>query len=371
MRLRLVGLAGATVLMGLSEATSAGADAADRPSGAPTQGRCAGAASRDAARPCRNPALRTAVRPTPTQAVLEPPPPCEGDTKKVGTLYPCIFGPSADARPTDEVALLGDSHAGHWRAAVRYVAQQRGWRGTSLTRSGCAFSTATRALPEPARSRCRTWNAEVLAWFERHPEVHTIFVSASATLAVEVPQGRSAFEHRVEGYLRAWRSLPASVTRIIVLRDTPKRSLRTLDCIEAGIAARRPVDTACAVPRANVLPPDPQAVATSRARGSRIRLADLSAFFCSSRLCSPVVGGVLVNKDQDHMTTAFSLSLGPFVLRRVERLGPFALRRSLTSDQGKEMAEHAKFTLDSGLQPSSTVTTVRALPFLPRPPPDT
>jgi hypothetical protein len=33
-----------------------------------------------------------------------------------------------------------------------------------------------------------------------------------------------------------------------------------------------------------------------------------------------VIGGVLVHKDVDHITTQFSESLGPFLLRHVKRL---------------------------------------------------
>ena len=41
---------------------------------------------------------------------------------------------------------------------------------------------------------------------------------------------------------------------------------------------------------------------------------------CDRRRCFPVVGGVLVHKDGSHLTTPFATSLGPFLLRSVERL---------------------------------------------------
>ena len=54
------------------------------------------------------------------------------------------------------------------------------------------------------------------------------------------------------------------------------------------------------------------------ARGARV--VDLTRQFCGRRYCFPVVGGVLVHRDADHLTQLFAHTLGPFVLRRVGRL---------------------------------------------------
>jgi hypothetical protein len=47
----------------------------------------------------------------------------------------------------------------------------------------------------------------------------------------------------------------------------------------------------------------------------RVRLVDLTRFFCDGRRCFAVVGGALVNRDVSHMTTAFATTLGPYLLR--------------------------------------------------------
>src|SRR4051812_16101266 len=84
--------------------------------------RCYGAASRDRLRPCENPALRLRVIPSPTQALLVPNAPCwllPADD----VLRPCWFG-AARPQAQAEVALLGDSHAMAWRAALAAVARR-------------------------------------------------------------------------------------------------------------------------------------------------------------------------------------------------------------------------------------------------------
>src|SRR3977135_3748817 len=81
---------------------------------------CFGAATRDPdpAHACHNPDLRLLVRPTPLEAQITPSAPC---TELEPVINVCAFG--APASPaTSTVALVGDSHAGHWRAALDVVA---------------------------------------------------------------------------------------------------------------------------------------------------------------------------------------------------------------------------------------------------------
>ena len=49
-----------------------------------------------------------------------------------------------------------------------------------------------------------------------------------------------------------------------------------------------------------------------------MRLIDLSDFMCTATQCAPVVGGVLVLRDEDHLTRAFSQTLGPYLLRALD-----------------------------------------------------
>src|SRR3954466_12370685 len=86
--------------------------------------RCFGAPARDPWAPCANPALRTTVTPTPPEALLTPNAPCRL-TQMDALVSPCLFGLDGG----DEVALIGDSHAEHWRAALEVVAQAKRWRG--------------------------------------------------------------------------------------------------------------------------------------------------------------------------------------------------------------------------------------------------
>ncbi|MDO9355055.1 MAG: SGNH hydrolase domain-containing protein [Solirubrobacteraceae bacterium] len=268
------------------------------------QPRCFGAASRDPQRPCSNPALRTLVVPTPSDAVITPNAPCE-PTDEPGLAHPCTFGrPTAPGR--EHVLLVGDSHASHWRGALEVVAQTDGWSGTSITRSGCPFTVRPNAQDDRRDKACARWFAAARRWLVAHPEVETIYTSSH--VLADTPERR-------KDYQRTWASLPKSVKRIYVIRDTPKVDYAQAPCVSRRLRYGLPAGLACSQPRKTNLPPDPNAAAARTSGQSRVRPIDLTRFFCGQERCLAVVGSVLVRKDNEHMTNDFSTTLGPYLRR--------------------------------------------------------
>ncbi|QEC49539.1 hypothetical protein FSW04_19495 [Baekduia soli] len=279
---------------------------------------CFGAATRDPGRPCVNARLRTEVVPDPGQAPTLPNTPC---TLVAGSPDVCEFGVAAD-RATQTVALVGDSHAGHWRGALEVVARAHRWHGVSITHTSCPLSKAVRNLSGQDRfGACVRWKREVFGWFHRHPEIHTIFVAGlSGGVGVFPSAGRTRFETSVAGYRAAWRALPRSVHHIVVIRDTPKMRWTTNACVARAAAQGRAPGTACAVPRSARLDPDPLVTAARRLHSPRVQVVDLTRLFCGESSCYPVIGGALVFRDENHMTAVFSATLGPFLRRAVDGL---------------------------------------------------
>lgn len=264
---------------------------------------CFGAASRDAAHPCHDAALDRAVSPTPQEAIRLPNETCTRVHSGLPSV--CEFGAPADAPQT--VALIGDSHAAHWRAALEPVALARGWHGVSLTRRGCPLSTAVPVLPASLLGDCLSWRQTIPDWLAAHPEIATVFVSEHRPPVI----GGLAAE--VVGYLRAWRSLPESVRQIVVLRDTPKRPASALRCVMNAITKQLPAGNRCGVPRRRALGTDPAAIAARRTRSARVTLVDLTRLMCDAARCYPVVGGALVQKDQTHLTPTFAATMAPYL----------------------------------------------------------
>jgi hypothetical protein len=298
--------------------TSSGQDAAPTAAAEIQSQRCFGAASRDPERRCVNKALRYAVVPTPAEAKAAQNYPCT-PMERADELYACVFGARRE-EAVKTIALIGDSHAGHWRAALDHVAEQRRWHAISLTQTGCPLTRATPILRGRLREDCLQWNRELVPWLARHSEISTVFVSQHGA-KVAVPPGETQESTQIKGFRDAFRALPPSVEQIVVIRDTPWSTHTAPACIERAVAERRRPDLACAIPRRRSLRPDLQAVAARRMKSPRVRLVNLTPFFCDRRHCFPVVGGALVHKDGGHITQVFSRTLGPYLGRAVDRLG--------------------------------------------------
>jgi hypothetical protein len=313
---RLLLLAAAALTIG--SAATAAAQYQFQVSGA----RCFGAAARDPQAPCVNPGLAYTVLPSPAEALITPSPACLAP-QYTSAMSVCQFGASA-AQAKATVALVGDSHAWHWKPAVEILAQREGWRGVSITRSSCPFSRSTATLSGALRVQCVRWNQAVISWFDAHPEVSTVFVSEHSGSPVTNTRQRAVLDRMVAGDIAAFQALPASVKHIIVIRDTPLNRFDTLTCVERAQARHLHAGSACALPRSSALDrrADAALLAARAVSSSRVRFVDLTPFFCDARLCYPVVGGVLVYRDIGHMTDAFSVSLGPYLLRAVARILP-------------------------------------------------
>jgi peptidoglycan/LPS O-acetylase OafA/YrhL len=281
--------------------------------------KCFGAAARDPRRTCVNGKLSRTVVPTPVQAPKMDNAPCEVVETR-GKVRVCAFGAGA-APGVRQVALIGDSHASHWRSAMAVLVKDKGWRGLSITHTSCPYSAATAIIPQPARGECLQWKRDVKAWLVRHPEVDTAFFGEHSGGAVVRPPGKSLWQAQVNGYANAWKTLPASVRHILVLRDTPKMRSATMDCVQKALDAHRDAGRACAQPRSRALEPDPAAVAAAHFPGSRVKTIDMTRLLCDKKSCFPVIGGALVYKDVHHFTSVFATTLGPFVQRRVAALG--------------------------------------------------
>lgn len=314
----------AACLIGLGTAGLAQGQTAAKPPARPPA--CFGAAARDQLHPCSNSALRLRATPTPDDATIEPNSECTPVSLRVKP-FVCSFGftPPAGAQPAATVALVGDSHAAHWRAALAPIAFFRQWAGRSLTRSSCPFSTTTPVLDKETKRACLAWNPQVQRWFRRHREVSTMFISEHIQVRVEDSRKRGQFEAKVRGYMNQWSRLPASVRQIVVIKDTPRATGRTADCVTEALAAKKRPGSACAIPRTFAVKKDPAVEAVRRLNSPRYLAVDLTRYFCSSRYCLPVIGGALVFKDPGHITRIYGETLAPYLERELEQLPPFRL----------------------------------------------
>jgi hypothetical protein len=259
------------------------------------------------------------VVPTPEEARTGQNSPCR-PANRTAELYPCYFGLAAEEAERS-IALVGDSHAGHWRAAIDVIAHERRWHGVSLTQTGCPMTRATPILQGSRRDDCLAYNEAIGPWLRRHPEVTRVFMSQHGGKVVAEP-GQSQRAAQIDGFRRAFTELPESVEQVVIIRGTPWSTSTAPACLAAAVRRGMRTDRACALPRKRALRADLAAVAARRLRSERVKVVDLTRFMCGPKRCFPVVGGALVHKDTGHITQVFSRTLGPYLARHLDRAIP-------------------------------------------------
>jgi len=221
------------------------------------------------------------------------------------TAHPvCTFGdPAGDVR----VALIGNSHAGHWQPALASIADDHGWRLDTYLASQCY----TVDLPlefgsDRATRNCRAWNKWALATLTGGDYDLVVMSDRTFQQIVGVKaKDKAAVAQRA--YADTLRQITASGTPVLVLRDVPAASVEVPDCVAAHLDD---VD-ACASPEKLAVQDDPLNAAALADSSQLVDTLDLTDRFCRDGRCHFVIGGLIAYFDHGHMTTTFARTLVP------------------------------------------------------------
>ncbi|MDT0275043.1 acyltransferase family protein [Blastococcus goldschmidtiae] len=224
-------------------------------------------------------------------------------------LRQCVFGdPDGDV----SIALVGNSHAGHWLPALQTIAERRSWRITTFLASECTISTT------PVQ-----WDSErkTEGCLDRSARVVDQTVDGDFDLVVVSERnGRPAVGHDaadshdqwVKGYRGPVAAWSAADLPVLVLHDTATPGA-TLSSVPDCIAANPEDFETCSGPRGRWVPEDPLVQAAREQRDEDIAAVDLNDMLCEETTCHSVIGGVLVYYDASHMTATFSRTLAPYL----------------------------------------------------------
>jgi hypothetical protein len=240
------------------------------------------------------------------------------------TVEQCRFGPASGGTRT--IALIGDSHAAHWRPAFEKVARERGWTVHVMTKAGCSVSdidvwlSATKTVDRA----CATWREQVLERVENLPGLDAVVVGRFKSYVdrVVAPDGKVADGAEMEqlweaGSKRTFDRLRKAAPRVVVLRDVPWPKGDVPACL-----SQHPDDTeACGNSRAESVGLDePLVRAERRAAPGLVRFVDLNDVMCPGDPCQVVSpAGRIMFRDSHHVTMGYSESLWQVVAHRVEK----------------------------------------------------
>ncbi|MFV2102431.1 acyltransferase family protein [Micromonospora sp. LOL_024] len=217
------------------------------------------------------------------------------------------------------VALAGDSHAAQWLPALQQVATDRKWRLRTYTKSSCPYIKGAVALDSRRYDSCVEWNDKLRAALTGAERPDVLVVSTSFYLMIR--DGRPVTQDTrtvfADALRSTWAEIASAQVPVIVLRDTPYHSTDIAECVSANPGRL----TRCASPRSEVLAagggPAHEAAAT---RNDNVHLVDLNEAICPQDRCAPVIGGVLVYRDNNHLTATYVRTLAPRLSTALDRL---------------------------------------------------
>jgi len=228
-------------------------------------------------------------------------------------LRTCHVGNTAD--PTGRVALVGDSHAGHWVPMMDALGKQLGWDVVVHTKGSCPASDARRVVSTETgrdwQAACERWNQAVDESILGDPRITDVFVGTHSSLyAWTSPPDKVLARPSLDGFTSMWRRWLAAGKRIHVIADVPTMSG---DPIPSCVALHSGNPEKCAVPRKPGLPRDVAVDAARDMHDPRVQVIDLTAEFCDAARCYARVGDVIVYRDRTHVSVEYSRLLAPYV----------------------------------------------------------
>ncbi|MBT2503097.1 acyltransferase family protein [Curtobacterium sp. ISL-83] len=272
---------------------------------------CFGAAALiSSATPCVNPRLADVRVPAAANAVADDSnrTPCWSNDSSA--FHVCQLGPRSGY--TKHLIAIGDSHNNVLVDTYERIARQHDWRIDVAGHQSCYLTTAQQAAGSQQQvDDCTGWKRNAMSYLRAHPDLDAVLVTHSTGNGpVAAAGGRSADETVVDGLVAAWRAATDVGIPVIALRDNPTARKDVVACVGQMSG---PTTGTCDSPRSTALQPfDGSAQAVARTPG-RARLIDLTPYYCTATTCPAVIGGVLVHRDQTHLTNTFAVTLAPYL----------------------------------------------------------
>lgn len=255
-----------------------------------------------------------------------PPPEVAKTDKSVAYADNCWSNQPYTARPichyghgSIKVALVGNSHAGHWLPTLNAIAKKDNWSISTYLISQCAPSDTREKFPTAAMSdNCHNYGKWVLDQ-TAHGQFDLIITSNRESVQAlgknDWPSSEKAEEAGFRTYLKKW---SAGHTPIVVIHDLPYpgQKVQTIpDCLAQHPGA----NDKCSGTPASWKWYYPYTAAAAGLHG--VHTIDMNNYFCTATTCPAVIGGVTVYFDGSHMTATYGRTLAPYLEAKFNHLG--------------------------------------------------
>ncbi|MCA1245470.1 acyltransferase family protein [Massilia sp. MS-15] len=222
----------------------------------------------------------------------------------------CEFG-ERDGRT---IVLIGGSHSAQWLPALTQHAGAENWKIISITKSGCLFADpADQALFGDLDRSCAQWNADAMRQvIELKPDL----VLSIATRWRD--EGGRRIEYIPAGYQGRFRQLSAAGIPVVAIRDNPWMQKDPPRCVYSPIVFDK---TRCGDERDRVLD-DAGFQRALLGIPPKVRIVDMTDYFCDSKYCWAVKDGIAVYRDPHHITATYAQKISPVLRDHINAAWP-------------------------------------------------
>lgn len=199
------------------------------------------------------------------------------------------------------IAMVGDSHVAQYTGAIKLLAKVHNWSVDVYAKGACPLTDALVIGENKLSVSCQKWIAatkqmvvagkyDLILTSRKSIDEGENLLSAEEKQKAEL-ETASLFQTLAQG------------SELLVIKDNPRPKADFLDCLAKDNQAL------CSTPESSAYRFDPQVRAVSALNQDNVQLLAFDKFFCQSGSCSPVIGHVVIYKDDNHLTNTFVKSL--------------------------------------------------------------
>jgi peptidoglycan/LPS O-acetylase OafA/YrhL len=213
----------------------------------------------------------------------------------------CDYG---DTTSTTVVAVVGDSHAGHWLPALDALGKSEHFKLVPVVKVGCSPYDVTQHYSQMPQAECsafRAWSHVELG--QLHPDV--IISSSRNELWMKPEPGASINQQWSAGVRSGLKTLRALAPVVKIFSDVPHRE-DAADCLSQSHNRQADCMTTTAV----------QGAASNHltkvaAEGSGAQWVNIVPLVCHAGTCPEVVGNLPVYYDDSHLSLTWAIHVAP------------------------------------------------------------
>ena len=202
------------------------------------------------------------------------------------------------------VALVGDSHASMWLAALQEIAEAENMRIETFLKSGCAYNAVDTSDYMHDSELCDQWKVNVDDQLARMPELSMVVTSYRSSLV------KASKADTIEGFEKLWNPLVERGIDVVAIADVAEMRKNSVACVDSKQDSGD--YSSCAMPRDDAFAKvaDRQKAAADRVGATYI---DLNPYLCDDKRCFMVVGHVMTFRDPTHLSATFARTVGPLL----------------------------------------------------------